>query len=249
VGYYITLIEADDKPAVAFQTLDGNIFYKRADDADGHSWTGLPRNIEIYSEACSTPSMSLIGGYPAVAFTRWESSGGQLCYVQATDVAGADPWDEPLVAASHLTDDTGINPCLASIFGTPAMSYSVGDYGALDLSPAFIRSTSPTGESGHWNTPGPQLVAGGEPANALPTSLAQIGLYPHMAYYDRDTHTLWHVWGSEMDGTDWLAIEMIDDGAGTNQVGQYCDIESVNGRPAVAYWDSTDNKLKYAILR
>ncbi|MBN2081032.1 PKD domain-containing protein [bacterium] len=249
-GYYITLVEADGRPAIAFQTLDSNIYYRRADDATGAGWTGLPRQVETYTDNCSMPSMDIVNGSPAIAFTRYMSEKSILCYVHASDPAGADPWNEPVGAASDLINDAGVLPSLAEINGNPGISFSTGDYGSFVFNPYFIRSASATGGAGSWNPIGPKQLASGAYANSFPTSLTQIGAYPHVVYYERDSHTLWHVWGTDYVGDTWMEAEIIDDGGGTNNfVGQYCDVEEVNGRPAVAYWDATADRLKYAVLR
>jgi len=248
-GYYITLIDADGRPAVAWQTMDSNIYYKRADDSLGLGWSSLPRMLDNFSDNCTMPSMSVVDGYPAVAFTRLADEKAMLYYVHAADAAGADAWNDPVCAATELVQDAGIMPSLAEINGNPGISYSMGNYGSFVFDPYFIRSNSQTGGAGSWNPVGPKELASGDWTNGMPTSLAEVRGYPNVAYYERDSQTLWHVWAEDYLGDSWMEPVLITDGGGTNAVGQYCDIEDVNGRPAVAYWDSTANNLKYAILR
>ncbi|MBN2081033.1 hypothetical protein JW859_02380 [bacterium] len=242
--------EVAGRPAIAYQTGGDDIYYQRADDANGDSWTSLPRDIDTQTGECFYPSMAIINGYPGVAFMLVTTTSTVLYYVHATDSAGADPWNDPVGASSHPSMDSGFYPWLAEVAGHPAMSFSMGNYGTLTMAPYFIRSTSTTGLPTTWNTPGPYDLTHDDPHNGWSTSLAVVNGYPHIVYKNHATRTLWHVWGIEADGSDWLEPTLVDEPEGGGiGLGFYCSLADVNGHPGVAYYDGTAANLKFAILR
>jgi len=243
------LAEVDGRPAVVYQTDGHDIYYQRADDANGDNWTSLPRDIDTQTGDCYYPSMTIIDGHPGVAFML-DKELNVLYYVHATDPAGADPWNTPVGASGHATMDSGFYPWLAEVDGHPAMSFGMGNFGTLFFEPYFIRSTSTTGAATTWNTPGPYELTPETSQSGWTSSLAVVNGYPHIVYRDSEARTLWHVWGTETDGSDWLEPTLVDEPTGGGiGLGFYCSLANVNGHPGVAYYDGTAKNLKFAILR
>ena len=82
------------------------------------------------------------------------------------------------------------------------------------------------------------------------SSLAMVGGVPQVAFYNYSTGTLWHVRAVNADGSTWLQPEEVDDGnGGANAVGRHASMVDVGGNPGIAYYDSTDDDLKYAVLQ
>lgn len=74
----------------------------------------------------------------------------------------------------------------------------------------------------------------------------------NISYYDAANGHLKYVWADINDNTPWISdsgwnISVVDDGAGTANVGQYSSIAlDANGYVYIAYYDATNGNLKYA---
>ena len=230
--------------------VNANVYYHRAHDENGSSWFGGEIPVEDNADACREPSMAIVNGNPAIAFKRKKDDGfWYLAYVAASDPAGTGPWFPDILVDGGMSLDAGIRPYLAQIGTTPAITYGIGEESPPDLEPFYVRSTHSQGIMGSWLDPGPQSLAGTTALGGIYTSAAGIGFYPHAVFMDSDSGTLWHVWSRDFMGGDWMNPVLIDDGGGSNYVGNHCILKNINGRPAVAYHDSTDGTLKYAVLR
>ena len=64
--------------------------------------------------------------------------------------------------------------------------------------------------------------------------------FPYISYYNGDTHSLWMV--TPDDKGNWVKEEVDNNG----DVGEYSSIVVVNDTPVIAYYDSTNGKLKLA---
>ena len=73
-------------------------------------------------------------------------------------------------------------------------------------------------------------------------SLAVIGPYPAIAYYDATNMDLKFVRASERDGAAWDPPVTV---AGAGQVGRYASLADISGRPAIAFYDATNTGLRY----
>lgn len=248
--FYPSLCEVDGHPAVAYRTAGFDIWYQRAVDNSGTEWSALPRDIDEGADDHWNPSLAVISGIPGVAYTRRDFGDRIfLMYVHASDTAGADPWNDPVVAWSHAIDDTGFYPSLTELGGTPAISFAHGLVSEGTSRPYAIHSSSATGAIGSWNWPGGTDLSDHREQSCAHNSLAVIDGLPHVVFRDPDSAWLWHVWGTDQDGAEWFGPVLVDDGFETNDVGKYCSLADVNGHPAVAYHDDTAQILKYAVLQ
>jgi len=247
-AWYISLIEADGQPAVAYE-VNSNIYYKRSDNEDGSVWLTSAKNVDNTLDNCTQPSMAIVDGIPAIAFRRLTNNVWYLAYVTSNIPSGAGVWLDPVIADGNSPQDVGGFPCLAAIGSSPAITYGIGEDSPADLQPFYVRSSNSQGTAGSWNDPGPQELSAAMAVNVSYSSVAGVGFYPHAVFYDSDTGTLWHAWARDFTGNNWMNPVVVDDGGGTNYVGSYCDLKNINGRPAVAYYDSTAFALKYAVLQ
>jgi PKD repeat protein len=248
-SYYLSLAEAAGRPAVAYQTSMSNIVYERASDINGDSWIAGEMYVDETLDTCHEPSLAIVNGNPAIAYVQITDGVMYLAYVAATDPSGTQPWQQPVIAVNAMPEDAGSWPRLRQIGGNPAITFGIGDASILNLAPYYVRSTSSQGSSGSWEAPGPQALAGALTVRVAQTSVAGVGFYPHAVFQDQDTGTLWHAWSRNFVGSIWMDPVVVDGGDGLNYVGSYCDLKNINGRPAVAYHDSTNNTLKYAVLQ
>jgi len=246
LGTDLSLCQVDGRPAMVYQTTGNDIFYHRALDVYGADWSGLPREIDGSPDDHFDPVLAVIGDTPGCTFMRDVGPKNILMYVHATDVAGADPWNDPVTVYAHIEDSAGYLGDLAMVEGNPAVTFNRCPDETDRGVPMFVRSASPEGASGTWSVD-PPLEVSAEHSGSVRTSLAVINYVPHVVYYDFNLGSLWHVWGRNAAGTEWMEPVLIDDGDGHN-VGAHCSLANINGRPGVAYQDDTAGALKYAVL-
>jgi PKD repeat protein len=245
-----SLCQVEGRPAVAYRTEDHDVFYQRATDDFGATWSALPREVDFSGLDLWNPRLKVIGDTPGITYMRTAAPGKNiLMYVHATDTAGANLWNEPVVAYGHAFDSTGVLGSLAEVAGNPALTFNRCPTTFVEGVPVFVRSASPTGETGTWSVALPVDLSDDPHVGSVITSLAVINNLPHVVYYDANHGSLWHVWGTDPLGGEWLEPTLIDDGGGINNVGAFCSLANINGHPAVAYQDETAGVLKYAVLR
>jgi PKD repeat protein len=245
-----SLCEVAGRPTVAYQPNSFDIYYQIADDQYGTAWSTLPRDIDGGGDDHWEPSLAVIGGIPGVAYIRRDSSERfYLMYVHATDTAGADPWNTPVVAYHHGVDDTGFRPSLTELGGTPVISFAHGTVDDETSRPYVIHSQSSTGADGSWDWPGGTDLSDHRDQFCSSNSLAVIEGKLHVVFYDPSRNWLWHCWGGDEINEEWFGPVVVDDGDDTNDVGRGCSLADVGGKPAVAYVDATAGVLKYAILQ
>jgi len=247
LGTNITLCEVEGWPAVTYLTEGMDVYYQRATINTGGVWTDLPRDIDGSGYDHWGPRLSIIDGFPAVAYMRTATGKTNLMYVRATEAAGTEPWDDPVPAYSHAFDSVGYRGSLAQLAGNPAVFFPLCEDGGWYGQPRIVRSQSATGAEFTWTSPSVPIADDEGPSADYHNSLAVINGLPHVVFHDPESSSLWHAWGKDPQGTEWLAPVVVDDGAG-NDVGAFCSLADINGHAAVAYHDNTAGTLKYAVL-
>jgi formylglycine-generating enzyme required for sulfatase activity len=78
------------------------------------------------------------------------------------------------------------------------------------------------------------------------TSLAVVDGYPAVSYYDATNGDLKYLRATDASGSSWGVPVTVDTGGpGTVDVGVYTSLTVVDGCPAISYFDSTNDDLKY----
>ena len=220
----INLLIVSARPAVIAR--NPHIEICRANDANGSGW---PTTTVQVDGANRPVSAAIVNGRPAVAYT---TSTDQLAYRRATAADGS-AWGAPVLVDGEQFNNFA--PSLAVINGRPAISFVNG----TDL--LYIRANDIDG--GSWPASGVSL------ANTVPqtgqTSLDSIGGKPAVAFskFNASNRNLWFIAASNADGTSWGAAQALDN---TSNVADYLDLEEVNGRPGIAYYQITGENLRYA---
>jgi len=247
LGTNITLREVDGRPAVAYLTAGNDVFYQRATNNTGGVWSDLPREIDEGPDDHWGPRLSIVDGFPALAYMRTVTGKNNLMYVHASDAAGIDPWNDPVPAYAHVFNSVGFRGSLAELAGHPAVFFPLCEAAGFYGQPYIVRSDSVTGAQYTWSTPPVEIADEEGPSADYYNSLAVVNGLPHVVFHDPVSSSLWHAWGKDAAGSEWLEPVVVDDG-GDDDVGGFCSLADLNGRPAVAYQDSTDGTLKYAVL-
>lgn len=134
----------------------------------------------------------------------------------------------------------GLYPSLAAVNGRPAISYYDATNGDLN----YVRATNSLGTA--WGDPitGNPITIDTTGNVGLNTNLAVINGFPTIFYYDATRGDLKYVRAVDNIGNTWGAAQNIDT---TGTVGEYNSITTtINGYPAISYYDNKKGDLKYA---
>jgi hypothetical protein len=123
---------------------------------------------------------------------------------------------------------------LAIINGHPAIAYH--DDVARDL--RYVRAGDTSGTT--WGTP---IIIESTNFVGEYASLTTVDGHPAIAYYDSTNGDLKYIRAEDASGSTWpLPGNTVDSAA---NVGLYASLAIVEGRPAIAYYDSSYNDLRY----
>ncbi|MCC7479548.1 PKD domain-containing protein [bacterium] len=159
------------KPAISYyDSLNQDLRYVRSSDAEGNSWLA-PVIPDSTGSTGRSSSLEIVNGNPAIAYT-FQASTRDMKFVRANDADGAS-WGLPLTLDS--AGDTGVNPSLAVVGGTPSIAYA--DFTNFDL--RFVRALDADGST--WDTP---LTLDSADLVGWYVSLAVFNGSPAISYYD-----------------------------------------------------------------
>jgi hypothetical protein len=211
-------------------------------DAAGTSWGFGVDNVAVYQTQLGTP-LGLIateGDFLGQVDLDWDHvQVGNLLpdgydIFRADDVNGA-----PGVYAFH---DSTLHP--SSFYSDLTGDGSTYWYKVVATKAGWPNSGETNEDSG-WGI-GTWVNGIVDADDALYTSLAEVDGKPAIAYYDQPNGDLRYAYSSTADGNGVWTEVLVDDG-GASDVGQMPSLLSVNGFPAISYFDDTDDDLKYAI--
>ena len=240
VGRKNSLAEINGRPAIAyFDDATDRILYVRANDTNGATWgsrvylddagTGTPNyfivpGIEV--------SLHLVNNGPAVSY--YEPVNRDLKFIHASDNTGAN-WGTPLILDDGI--QIGRYSTLAIVNNNPAISY----YDGNNADVKYIRATDVNGTT--WGDD--VLVDEGKGEGGMYTSLAMINDRPAISYYDPavGSRELRYVRANDSLGISWGVPITVDESS--SDVGWYTTLLTVNGNPAISYYDRTNKDLKY----
>jgi len=233
VGLYISLAVVDGRPAVAY--YDGTNYdlkYVRAADAAGAIW-GAPLTVDGAGGVCSA-SLAVVDGHPAVAYYNWGN--GALKYVRAQDAVGAT-WGAPLTVDSAGFVGSESDVSLAVVDGRPAVAY----YDDYNRGLKYVRAQDAAGAT--WGAP-LTVDSAGFVGSESDVSLAVVDGCPAVAYYaaTNSNRDLKYIRAADAAGSIW-GVPLTLDSSGN--AAWYASLAVVDGRPAVAYYDSANYDLKY----
>ncbi|MBE7494571.1 MAG: hypothetical protein HS117_06475 [Verrucomicrobiaceae bacterium] len=164
-----------------------------------------------------------------------QQPGWTLGAVSTTGFSATTPFAPVTVDSAG---DVGADTSLAVVNGRPAISYR--DATNFDLKYAIAPSADGTGT---WTT----VTVDSAGVLGAYTSLAVVNGRPAISYFDNSDFQgrLKYAIASTADGTGSPWTTLTVDTAG--YVGEYTSLAVVDGRPAISYFDATNDDLKYAI--
>ncbi len=229
VGWEPSLATVDEHPAVAYHdNTNDNLRYVRANDATGSSW-GTPLTVDSDGDVGQWASLTVVENRPAIAY--YDNTNHELKYVRANDATGSS-WGTPLTVDSAA--DVGESACLAVVDGCPAIAYFDQTYDDLK----YVRANDATGSS--WGTP---LTVDTSGAVGWQPSLVVVDGRPAISY--AASYPNWHlkyVRASDTTGSSWPTPITVDS---AGDVGLWDSLAVVAGRPAISYYDESNDELKY----
>ena len=237
LGWGTSLTTVNGNPAVSY--VDGSdnhdLMYVRANDNTGSLW-GEPITVDaahwVRDDVKST-SLAIISGKPAISYMQKDQD--DLMFVRSSDENG-NAWQLPTTVTS---DGYQTMITLLNVNGKPAIAYRDWNSGNADAK--YVRATNSTGSS--WGSP----ITVDSLGQTEWVSMAIVGDVPAIANYLGNTfeyRDLRWAQAADQNGSSWNSPETVDS---EGEVGEFASIKEVNGHPAIAYFDHTNDDLKFAI--
>ena len=229
-------------PAIAYYFgSEGSVKYARNSAADGSGvWTVTTVDGSGNSPDGPISLVALSNGKPAIAYL--DSVNADLKFARNSAADGSGTWTITTAVASRLAG----NFSLAVIAGNPAISFSEFPTTGPDGLLKFARNASADG-SGAWTVTTVDDEGGTNFLETKHTSLTTIAGNPAISYHENLDGDLRFARNSAADGSGTWAITTVENGTFTYEVGDdWTSLVVVNGNPAIAYYDQTSGKLKFA---
>ena len=228
-------------PAIAYRDNDSSSMkYIRASDASGSSWAA-PITVQSSNDPGAAIEFEIISGNPAIAFHG--SGNGGLYYIRASDAMGSSWPGSPV--SIDTSDVCGRTMGLFIVNGNPALVYSWRhiEIGNTYEKVYYIRATDSTG--GAW---GSRLLLNTPPPAALyaDVNLTVSGGLPIAGYTSKlNGGKVFLQEATDQNGSGWGSLEEISNSIGTNVT--ILTLAVVNGKLAVAYFDSAESHLTFGV--
>ncbi|MBC7423187.1 MAG: hypothetical protein H7334_06990, partial [Ferruginibacter sp.] len=234
MGVTCPLLFVGGKPAVAYYDYNNTALkYITADDASGTSWSASPLSFTDLPSIGTYTSLQIVNGMPAMAYFNDNSN---LMYVRALDATGKT-WGTPqlLDGAGMLPNSiSGYNPSLRIVNGKPAIVY----FGGNNPGFKYIYANDALGST--WAAP-IQLFTGFN--LGIMSDMQVISGNPAIVFTNATTKQLGYMRATDAAGTAWPAPVYLDNSGANDNIGP--SLETVNGKPAIAYMDQNNRHLKY----
>ena len=244
-GEYCSLL-VGSPPGIAFyDAANAEPYYASCDTEDGlGTWTTYPvfdnpdpENVHIGAYL----NAAIVDGKPVVACPREDLVSGHNLPIQLAVCSTSD--GSGLWAEFQFDTDSTWDPSVCEVAGRLAVAYESYDDGLDAYTLSYAINTASDG-SGAWT------AVDVDPAylGAYYNSLVVAGGFPAIAYFawDAEPGELCFARSMTSDGTAGLWMVTTVD-SGVSDVGAYCSMRIVDGRPAISYYDEDEGTLKYAI--
>lgn len=205
--------------------------------ARAQSFTGTPQTIVSQHSATITDvgengSLRVINGKPAVGY---HAKGGGFYYKRAVDVSGAD-WSASPVLVNSITHSSPVSLSnLSGEAGNPMFAFNTNVTTAIRLK----RASHADGDV--WGDPTSTIAS----RATAEMSLAIVNGFPAVSFYDPINYDLVYVRATNAEGTAWDPPVTLDNGVSSDSRGRYSTLLVVDGRPAVAYYNTLAGELMY----
>ncbi|MFO1489958.1 MAG: choice-of-anchor D domain-containing protein [Kiritimatiellia bacterium] len=229
-GVHSSLAVVAGNPAIAyFNDTNDDLLFARCSTADGTgAWTIT--TVDATGRTGEFPSLAVVNGMPAIAYYDFDERALRYATNSAADGSGA--WTTVIA-----DPDQGLEPSLAVINGTPAISYFNFD---ANKSIRFARCATADG-TGAWTLTSLESVDIGFETVLFPLASGR----PAVGYHNTLVSDAKLAVNANTSGTGAWTLYVADAGTG-GRVGVRLDAASVQGKPAVAYWDQSLNRVLFA---
>ena len=220
-------------PAVGY--YNGDLKFARNTAADGSgSWTITTADAGFESgDLGRHTSHAIVDGRPAISYE--DGNNGDLKFARNTAADGSGVWTTTTIDTGGSLFVGRFTSLAVMANGNPAISY----YDASNADLKFARCSTPDG-SGTWTI----TTVDGVGSVGEYASLAIIGGNPAISYYAGGAAAdLKFARNTQPDGSGTWNIVTVD-AAGT--VGFYSSLATINGSPAISYYNVTNGHLKFA---
>ena len=229
-GFNSSLAVVAGNPAIAyFNDATDDLMFARCTTADGTgAWTIT--TVDSAGRTGEAQSLAVVNGAPAIAYYDFDERALRYATNAAADGSGA--WTSVLVDPIQA-----YRTSLAVINGTPAIAYSSFD---ANRSVLFARCANAAG-TGIWSTTTVEAVGDTPETVLFPLASGR----PAVGYHNYLTSDAKLAVNANTSGTGAWTPNVADAGTG-GRVGATLDAASVQGKPAVTYWDRDLHRVLFA---
>ncbi len=225
VGEFTSLAVVNGNPAISYyDRTNGDLKYVRATNANGTAW-GTPVRVDTSGDVGQYTSLAVVNGNPAISYKDDTLNFHALKYVRAANANGTT-WGTPV--RIDTSGDVGWDTSLLVVNGNPAISY----YDNTNFDTKYVRAINANGTA--WGTRVSVATLGAGP------SLAVVNGKPAISYVGGGSD-LWYVHATDANGTAWGTPLSID----APGIVVSSSLAVVDGRAAIVYVDSTNDRLKF----
>ena len=229
-GNYPRLLLVDGQPAIAHNTASSpRVKYVRASNADGSSW-GTSVFVSTSGETATYHSIAVVAGLPTI--TYYDQTNTRLKMSTANNTTGST-WSTAVVVDAE-NNSGGFN-WIVDLNGQPAVAYTQSIGGRLCFRKRISATNNQWEAAKRWNN-GSAL---GEHVK-----LEIINGIPALCFYDQTNGKPKYVRATDITGSSWNAPVAI--GQTTDDLGKYCDLEVVDGRPSMVFYDSDNEYVLFS---
>lgn len=202
------------------------------------TFTGTPQTIVTQYSATlkdvgESNSLRIINGRPAISY---HAKGAGVFYIRADDASGS-AWPAAGTRAANITYSNSIIVSNLSVAaGSPLLLFST-----MPGNAALLKKADDANGAG-WTAPALTISSSVKPYQM---SLAVVDGFPAFSYYDPFNYDLVYIRATNADGSAWGAPVILDNGASGDARGTYNSLVVVDGRPAVAYYNTKLGELMY----
>ena len=201
------------------------------------TFTGTPQTVVSQHSATITDvgennSLCVVNGKPAISY---HAKTGGFYYRRAADASGAN-WSAGSVLVNSIT---ATNPFslsnLSGEAGNPMLAFNTNVTTAIRLK----RASHADGDA--WDGTASTIAS----RATMEMSLAIVDGFPAVSFYDPINYDLVYVRATNAEGTAWGTAVTLDNGVSSDSRGRYSTLLVVEGRPAVAYYNTLAGELMY----
>ena len=231
LGRHVSQAIVDGYPALAYYDASNkDLRYLRALDSAGTQW-GTSITVDSIGACGEYCSMTLVNGRPAIAYYDEQDN---VRYVRANDALGTS-WGSSVGMDNSQSGPRGQGIALKMIAGRPAVAYQNN----TNSNVRYVRANDVDGTT--WPLNGTTVGSSG--ALNITVTLMDLNGLPAVAFHQIATGDLLYVVGTNANFSTGALVSTTADATGN--VGRFATMTLVDGAPAIAYWDETNDALKF----